>query len=276
MHLKPSLKLNTSLAIGNSQLITKNMFRPRIIPVLLLKDLALVKSIGFKDHKYIGDPINAVRIFNDLRADELVFLDTDASRQKRLVSLDFVRNVGEEANMPFAVGGGIRSLEDIRKIIGAGAEKVVINSYAAENPDFIREAAETFGSSTIVVCIDVKKKLFGGVQTWTVGGTKSTGNSPVEFARLMQQNGAGEIIIQSIEKDGKMEGYDLELVEKVSRAVTIPVVALGGAGKLSDLKEVYTQGHASGLAAGSLFVYQGSKRGVLINYPDKKTLKEMF
>ncbi len=252
------------------------MFRPRIIPVLLLKDLALVKSIGFKDHKYIGDPINAVRIFNDLRADELVFLDTDASRLKRLVSLEFVRNVGEEANMPFAVGGGIRSLEDIRQIIGAGAEKVVINSYAAENPDFIREASETFGSSTIVVCIDVKKKLFGGIQTWTVGGSKSTGHSPVEFAKLMQQNGAGEIIIQSIEKDGKMEGYDLELVEKISRAVTIPVVALGGAGKLSHLEEAYRKGHASGLAAGSMFVYQGSKRGVLINYPDKKALKALF
>lgn len=252
------------------------MFRPRIIPVLLLKNQALVKSIGFRDHKYIGDPINAVRIFNDLKADELVFLDTDASKEKRLISLDFVRNVGEEANMPFAVGGGIRSLEDIRRIIGAGAEKVVINSYAAEDPDFIRQAAESFGSSTIVVCIDVKKKFLGSVQTWTLAGSKATGHSPVEFARLMEAKGAGEIIIQSIEKDGKMEGYDLALVEQVSRAVTIPVVALGGAGRLSDLKAAYAQGHASGLAAGSLFVYQGSKRGVLINYPDKSSIQEQF
>ena len=248
------------------------MFRPRIIPVLLLKDLALVKSIGFKNFKYIGDPINAVKIFNDLKADELVFLDITASKENRLISLDFVKDVGEEANMPFAVGGGIRSIEDIRKIISAGAEKVVINSYAAENPDFIKEASDTFGSSTIVVCIDVKKKLFGGLQTWTLNGSKSTKFSPVEFARLMEEKGAGEVIIQSIEKDGTMEGYDLNLIKSISESVNIPVVALGGAGKLIHLEEGYQKGFANGLAAGSLFVYQGSKRGVLINYPSKSEI----
>ncbi len=248
------------------------MFRPRIIPVLLLKDLALVKSIGFKNFKYIGDPINAVKIFNDLKADELVFLDITASKENRLISLDFVKDVGEEANMPFAVGGGIRSIEDIRKIISAGAEKVVINSYAAENPDFIKEASDTFGSSTIVVCIDVKKKLFGGLQTWTLNGSKSTKFSPVEFARLMEEKGAGEVIIQSIEKDGTMEGYDLNLIKSISKSVNIPVVALGGAGKLIHLEEGYQKGFANGLAAGSLFVYQGSKRGVLINYPSKSEI----
>ncbi len=248
------------------------MFRPRIIPVLLLKDLALVKSVGFKNFKYIGDPINAVKIFNDLKADELVFLDITASKENRLISLDFVKDVGEEANMPFAVGGGIRSIEDIRKIISAGAEKVVINSYAAENPDFIKEASDTFGSSTIVVCIDVKKKLFGGLQTWTLNGSKSTKFSPVEFARLMEEKGAGEVIIQSIEKDGTMEGYDLNLIKSISESVNIPVVALGGAGKLIHLEEGYQKGFANGLAAGSLFVYQGSKRGVLINYPSKSEI----
>jgi cyclase len=249
------------------------MFRPRVIPVLLLKDLALVKSIGFKNFKYIGDPINAVKIFNDLKADELVFLDITASKENRLISLDFVKNVGEEANMPFAVGGGIRSIEDIRKIISAGAEKVVINSYAAENPDFIKEASDTFGSSTIVVCIDVKKKLFGGLQTWTLNGSKSTKFSPIDFAKLMQEKGAGEIIIQSIERDGTMEGYDLELIKSISESVSIPVVALGGAGKLIHLEEGYQKGFANGLAAGSLFVYQGSKRGVLISYPTKNEIK---
>jgi cyclase len=248
------------------------MFRPRIIPVLLLKDLALVKSVGFKNFKYIGDPINAVKIFNDLKADELVFLDITASKENRLISLDFVKDVGEEANMPFAVGGGIRSIEDIRKIISAGAEKVVINSYAAENPDFIKEASDTFGSSTIVVCIDVKKKLFGGLQTWTLNGSKSTKFSPVEFARLMEEKGAGEVIIQSIEKDGTMEGYDLDLIKSISESVNIPVVALGGAGKLIHLEEGYQKGFANGLAAGSLFVYQGAKRGVLINYPSKSEI----
>ena len=157
-------------------------FRPRVIPVLLLRNQGLVKTERFGRQRYIGDPINAVRIFNDLRADELMFLDILATREKRLISLDFVRDVGEEANMPFAVGGGIRSLSDIRKILSAGAEKVVLNSFAAENPDFIAEAADAFGSSTITVCIDVKKKRLGAPRTWTAGGTRATEYAPEEFA----------------------------------------------------------------------------------------------
>ncbi|NNC95061.1 MAG: imidazole glycerol phosphate synthase subunit HisF [Chitinophagales bacterium] len=249
------------------------MFRPRIIPVLLLKNLALVKSVKFKNYDYIGDPINAVRIFNDLKADELVFLDIDASKEKRLISLEFVRDVGEEANMPFAVGGGIRSLEDIEKIIKAGAEKVVINTAAALDPDFIKNASDTFGSSTIVVCIDVKKKLFKGEQTWINSGQKSTGYSPQEFAQLMEAKGAGELIVQSIEKDGSMSGYDLALLKSISTSVDIPVVALGGAGKLSDLQDAYHNAYVNGLAAGSLFVYHGSNKGVLINYPEKNEVQ---
>lgn len=248
------------------------MFRPRIIPVLLLKDLALVKSIQFKNPKYIGDPINAVRIFNDLKADELVFLDIEASKKNRLISLDFVKNVGEEANMPFAVGGGIRSIEDIKTIINTGAEKVVINTFAAQNPDFIKKASDFFGSSTIIVCIDVKKSMFRGQRTRILSGSKSTAYHPIEFARLMEKNGAGELIIQSIERDGTMQGYDIELIKSVSTSVSIPVVALGGAGKKEDLTEVYQKGFANGLAAGSLFIYQSKKRGVLVNYPEKKEL----
>ncbi|MBA3706420.1 MAG: imidazole glycerol phosphate synthase subunit HisF [Bacteroidetes bacterium] len=249
------------------------MFRPRIIPVLLFKNNGLVKSKGFKDFRYIGDPINAVKIFNDLKAHELVFLDIQASAEKRLISLQFVKNIGEEANMPFAVGGGIRTIKDIQNIIGAGAEKAIINSYAAENPDFIKEASETFGSSTIVVCIDVKKKLFGAEQTWILNASKSTGYNPVDFAKLMEEKGAGEIIIQSVERDGMMNGYDINLIKNISKAVKIPVVALGGAGNLNHLKEAYTEGYANGLAAGSMFVYQGAKHGVLINYPEKKEME---
>ncbi|OFX31629.1 MAG: imidazole glycerol phosphate synthase subunit HisF [Bacteroidetes bacterium GWA2_32_17] len=245
------------------------MFRPRIIPVLLLKNQALVKSIAFKYYRYIGDPINAVKIFNDLKADELVFLDILATKENRTISLDFIKNVGEEANMPFAVGGGIKTIEDIRKIIETGAEKVIINSYAAQNPDFIRQASDTFGSSTIVVCIDVKKKLFGKIETWINAGTKSTGYLPEEFAKIMEEKGAGEIIIQSIEKDGKMEGYDIDLIKKISESVSIPVIALGGAGNLNHLKQAYNEGFANGLAAGSMFVYHSKTKGVLINYPDK-------
>lgn len=248
------------------------MFRPRIIPVLLLKNSVLVKSVNFKNYRYIGDPINAVKLFNDLKADELIFLDIEASKQNRLISLDFVKNVGEEANMPFSVGGGIRSLNDIKNIINGGAERVIINSYAAENPYFIKQASDSFGSSTIAVCIDVKKKFLKGWRTWILGGSRSTEYQPLDFAKKMEENGAGEIIIQSIEKDGTMEGYDLELIKMISKAVSIPVIALGGAGTINDLKEAHLKGFASGLAAGSLFVYQGKKRGVLINYPSKEEM----
>ncbi len=249
------------------------MFRPRIIPVLLLKNKVLVKSVGFNNYKYIGDPINAVRIFNDSKADELVFLDITATKENRIIDLCFVKDVGEEANMPFAVGGGIRSIKDIQAIIGAGAEKVVINSYAAEQPDFIQQAADTFGSSTIAICIDVKKKLFKGLRAWIKGGTEAAPCDPIAFAQLMEAKGAGEIIIQSIKKDGTMEGYDIPLIRSVSGAVNIPVIALGGAGDIDDLKEAYQDGYANGLAAGSMFVYKGPHKGVLINYPEKKQIQ---
>ncbi len=248
------------------------MFRPRIIPVLLLKNEGLYKSKKFSDYNYIGDPINAVKIYNDLKADELVFLDVIASKENRLISLDFVREVGEEANMPFAVGGGIKTIQNIKDIIQAGSEKVIINSYAAENPQFIHDASDAFGSSTICVCIDVKKNLWGKEKTWTMSGSKSTDYNPVDFAKLMEEKGAGEIIIQSIANDGMMTGYDIPLIKKISEAVTIPVVALGGAGKLDHLKQAFHEGFANGLAAGSFFVYQGIKKGVLINYPERSEI----
>ena len=248
------------------------MFRPRVIPVLLLKDRALVKSIQFKDHRYIGDPINATRIFNERKADELIFLDIDASRDNRTISPDLVKSIGEEARMPFAVGGGVRSLNDIELLIREGAEKVVINTQAGLDPGFIKAASNTFGSTTIVVCIDVKMKRSNGPRAWILNGTKATTFDPISFARLMEDNGAGELIVQSIEHDGTMNGYDIELIGSVSDAVGVPVVALGGAGSNEDLIEAYRDGHASALAAGSLFVYQSKRRGVLINYPDKREL----
>lgn len=252
------------------------MFRPRIIPVLLLKNSGLVKSRKFKDYTYIGDPINAVKIFNESKADELVFLDITASTQDRLISLDFVRDVGEEANMPFAVGGGIRSIDDIRKIISCGAEKVVIGSYAAENPKFIKQAVENFGSSTIVVCIDVKKKFICGKQVCILNGSKFTSYDPVEYSKLMADMGAGEIIIQSVDNDGEMKGYDIELLKSISKEVSIPIVALGGAGNFNDLKTAFKEANVTGLAAGSLFVFQGTHRGVLINYPSIQEKLQIF
>jgi len=249
------------------------MFRPRVIPVLLLKNGGLVKSVGFKDHRYVGDPINAVRIFNELKADELSFLDIGATREDRLISLDFVRDVGEEAQMPFSVGGGIRTLEDIRTVIAAGAEKVVIGSEAARDPTFVSRAAEAFGSSTIVVCIDVKRSLFKGQRVWSVNATRPSNVTPLEFAQMSAENGAGEIIIQSITRDGTMEGYDCDLIRSVADAVEVPVIALGGAGSRKDLISAYKEGHANALGAGSIFVYKDRKRGVLINYPAKDELR---
>ena len=252
------------------------MYRPRIIPVLLLHNLGLVKSVKFKNYRYIGDPINTVKIFNDLKADELVFLDIRASLEKRLISLEFVRNVGEEANMPFAVGGGIQTLENIRQILSAGAEKVVLNTSACSNLDLVSRAADSFGSSTIVICMDVKHNRFSHPQVWSHGGTKATRISPVEYALSMEKRGAGEIIVQSIDRDGTMQGYDIELVRSVSEAVSIPVVALGGAGDLFHMKEVHEKAYANGLAAGSMFVYHGPRRGILINYPTHKELSHLF
>lgn len=248
------------------------MFRPRVIPVLLLKNQALIKSKKFSDHNYIGDAINAVRIFNDLKADELVFLDIEATAQNRTISLEFIKDVGGESNMPFAVGGGIKSINDIRNIIKSGAERVIIGSQAIIDPKFIQLASDEFGSSTIAICIDVKKKIFGGYQVCYQNGKKGSSYSPEEFATMMEEKGAGEIIIQSIDRDGAMQGYDIDLIKRISHCVSIPVVALGGAGKIEHLKEAFCHGGASGLAAGSLFVYHGPKKGVLINYPERSEL----
>jgi cyclase len=247
------------------------VLRPRIIPVLLLENQVLVKTTQFKQANYIGDPINAVKIYNDLQADELVFLDINASSQNRLIDLDFISQVGEEANMPFSVGGGIKTLEDIRNIISTGAERVVIGSYAIENPDFIKEASEEFGTSTISVCIDFKKNIFRKSKVYSLRGRKESNYSPLEFAKMMEDKGAGEIIIQSIKKDGTMSGYDINSIFEISKSLKIPVIALGGASNYSDLKKCFNGGYVNGVAAGSLFVYQGIHKGVLINYPENKS-----
>lgn len=242
------------------------MFRPRVIPVLLLMGEGLVKTKKFKNMRYIGDPVNAVKIFNDLEADELVFLDIVASKEKRLISLDFVREVGEEAKMPFAVGGGIKSIDDIRSIINAGAEKVILNSAALYDLNFVKEAADTFGSSTIVVCIDISKNLFGKPKVKSHSGVRIKNDDPIEYAQQIEKAGAGEIIIQSIDCDGMMEGYELNILKQLSSSVTIPVVALGGAGNIEHLLEAVKESMVSALAAGSMFVYHGNRRGILVNY----------
>lgn len=253
------------------------MFRPRVIPCLLLKNLGLVKSVKFKDFTYIGDPINAVKIFNDKRADELVFLDILATKEKRLINTQLLKKIADESNMPFGVGGGIKSLTDIRQLLNSGAEKVIINSGVILRPEFIKEASEEFGSSTIVVSIDAKKKFLGrGYQVYFNNGKEKTKYSPVEFAQIADQNGAGEIIINSIDNDGLMSGYDIELIKSVAESVSVPVVALGGAGKYGDFSSAIKDGQASAVAAGSLFVFHGPRRAVLISFPTREELKGLF
>jgi cyclase len=241
------------------------MYRPRIVPVLLLNGDHLVKTVRFRDKTYIGDPMNAVRIFNDLKADELIFLDIAATREGRLISLDFVKAVGEEANMPFSVGGGIKSCDDIREIVNAGAEKVVINTLS-ENLSEVRKACEEFGSSTIAVCLDVKRNFWKKEKVYIKNGTEAIDSSPVDFAKQMEECGVGELIVQSIENDGVMKGYDIDLIDRVSRSVSIPIVALGGAGDIEHLKRLNSATHVNGFGCGSLFVFKGVHKGVLINY----------
>jgi imidazole glycerol-phosphate synthase subunit HisF len=246
------------------------MYRPRIIPVLLLKNNGLVKSIQFKNHKYIGDPINAVRIYNELEADEIIFLDIEATKNGRCVDVQLVKDIGEEANMPFGVGGGINSLSQIEKLVHAGAEKVVICSEALHRPEFIKEASQEFGSSTIAVCMDVGKSFFGGTKLYSHSGSKAHSIDLESFAKKMQDFGAGELIIQSIVQDGKMTGYNHEISAAVAKKISIPVTILGGAGSMEDIKSLHQQHPFNGYAAGSLFVYQGKHRGVLINYPSQE------
>jgi cyclase len=247
------------------------MKRPRIIPVLLLHKGGLVKSVKFKDHVYIGDPINAVRIYNDLNVDEIALLDIDAAKENRSISVDLIREIGEEANMPFSVGGGIGDVDTIKHIIQAGAERVILNTHAVNNVSFIQEASDAFGASTIVVCIDYKKSFFGGNQVYIKGAAQKTGMQPIEAAKLAEANGAGEVILQSVDRDGTMAGFDLETIEQVNRELTIPVVALGGAGQLSDFENLYKTTGINGIAGGSFFVFQGKHRGVLIRYPPIKS-----
>lgn len=251
------------------------MFRPRVIPCLLLKNKGLVKTIKFKDPTYIGDPMNAVKIFNDAKADELVFLDITATNDGRAPDIDIIRSIGEEAFMPFAVGGGINKIEQVQSLISAGAEKVVINTAAIENPPFISEIAEIFGRQSVVVSLDVKKNN-GTYIIVTNSGKKEHNLDLIDTVKLMETSGAGEIIINSIDNDGTQEGFDIELIRMVSQEVNIPVIAIGGAGSYDDLTEAVIDGAASAVAAGSLFVFIGRKRAVLINYPDDEELEEMF
>jgi len=248
----------------------------RVIPALLLKNGGLVKTVRFKDPTYVGDPINAVKIFNDKEVDELLFIDIQATKEKRRPNFELVSRISREAFMPFGYGGGVRDLEDMSKLFRLGVEKVSLNSHAIENPDFVEEAAHSFGSQSVVASIDIKKDAFGKHWVFDYRSNLTTKLDPVEFAVLMERKGAGEILLNSVDKDGTFDGYDIDMIRKVTQSVKIPVIALGGAGKLEDFRDAVKIGGVSAVAAGSLFVFHGKHRAVLITYPDKSELKKIL
>ncbi len=251
------------------------MMRPRVIPVLLLKDGGLYKTLRFKDPKYVGDPINTLRIFCEKEVDEVVVLDIAATAERRGPQIDVLRDLASECFMPLAYGGGIRSVEQVRQLMALGIEKVVLNTAAIEDPKLISRIADYTGSSSTLVSIDVRKKLLGGYEVYTNGGRNRTGLDPAEAARTAERHGAGEILVNAIDRDGTMEGYDIALVRNVTEAVSIPVIACGGAGKLSDLQAAIGNGRADAAAAGAMFVYQGRHRAVLISYPSPAEIEEL-
>ncbi len=249
------------------------MLRTRVIPCLLLKGRGLVKTVKFANPKYVGDPMNAVKIFNEKEVDELMLLDITASEEGRGPSFAVIEEIAEECFMPMAYGGGITSMDDIRRILQLGVEKVVLNRAALEQPGLVTQASKEFGAQAVVVSIDVKRKLLGGHQVVGQRGRQATGRDPVKFALEAQALGAGEILLNSVDRDGTMDGMDLKLVREVAASLSVPLVAVGGVGSLEHIVQARDAG-ASAIAAGSFFVFQGPHRAVLISYPEYKELTE--
>jgi imidazole glycerol-phosphate synthase subunit HisF len=247
------------------------MIYKRIIPVLLIQDGGLVKGTKFKDYKYVGDPINAVKIFNDKEVDEICILDISATKSGKGPDLNLIKEIASEAFMPLSYGGGISSLDQVESIIRQGVEKVIFNSTVVNNYQLVTETAMRIGSSSTVVCIDIKKKFLGGYSVFVQNGTKDLSVSPADYAQKMQDLGAGEIILNNIDKDGTLSGFDLDIISKVSKNVTIPVITAGGCATVEHIKEALKSG-ADAIAAGAMFVFHGKHRAVLISYLNREEI----
>ncbi len=246
------------------------MLRPRIIPCLLVHNRGLVKTVRFTDGKYVGDPINAVRIFNEKEVDEIVVLDIDATVKGAVPDHLMIRNLAAECRMPLCYGGGVRTVEEAVQIIKMGVEKVAISAAAVENPALVSAIARFVGSQSVVVVLDVRRNpQTGSPERWTHNGTRQVNRDPLAFARQLEDLGVGEITVNAIDRDGVMKGYDLDLVEGIRRAVSVPMTVLGGAGSLRDIEQLIKRFGIIGAAAGSLFVFKGVYRAVLINYPSR-------
>lgn len=253
------------------------MLRSRIIPCLLVHNKGLVKTVKFKDPKYVGDPINAVKIFNEKEVDELMVLDIDATHENREPNLEMIKNLADECRMPFCYGGGITTAEQARKIISLGAEKVALSNSALNNIELCQEIGSIIGNQSVVVVIDVKKKkLFGGYDIYTHNGTKKSKWKLDDLILKLEEIGVGEIVINSIDNDGTMQGYDTALVENIRKKCSMPMTVLGGAGTLDDIKNLISKFKIIGAAAGSLFVFKGKYRAVLISYPNRQERKPLY
>jgi cyclase len=249
------------------------MLRTRVMPALLLRGESLIKTVRFGKFTYIGDPCNTVRIFNELEVDELVFLDISATVEKRPPNLQLLADIANECFMPLTYGGGVRTVDDARRILGIGFEKIAINSHAVENPGLIEGLSSTFGSQAIIVSIDVRSTYMRKRQVVTHGGRCWTGLDPVEWARRAEALGAGEILLTSVNQEGSWNGFDYGLVKEVCSAVSVPVIAHGGAGAVEDIEKVVKGSGASAVALGSMVVFQKKGMGVLVNFPDRSMLE---
>tara|TARA_X000000368_G_C23033916_1_gene713733 strand:+ start:543 stop:1304 length:762 start_codon:yes stop_codon:yes gene_type:complete len=253
------------------------MLRSRIIPCLLIHNKGLVKTINFRYPKYVGDPINAVKIFNEKEVDELIVLDIDATKDNRGPNFMMIKNLADECRMPFCYGGGITTVAQARKIISLGAEKVALSYSALNNIDLCQEIGNVIGKQSVIVVIDVKKKkLFGGYNIFTHNGTKKSDWKLDDFISKLEEIGIGEIVINCIDNDGVMQGYNLPLIEDIRKKCSMPLTLLGGAGSLDDVKKLITKFKIIGAAAGSLFVFKGKYRAVLISYPNREERKPLY
>lgn len=252
------------------------MLRPRIIPSLLIHDNGLVKTLNFKNPKYVGDPINAVKIFNEKEVDELSIFDIDATVLGKEPNYSLIERLAGQSMMPLCYGGGVKTVEQAQKIFSLGIEKIALSSSVLQTPKLITEISDRVGAQSVIVVLDVKKKLLGGYEVYTHNGKKATGINPFKFVEEAQKLGAGEIVINSIDKDGQMKGYDLDLIEKVRERISLPMTVLGGAGSLHDIEKVVDKHGVIGVAAGSLFVFKGPYKAVLINYPTQLEKNKIF
>jgi cyclase len=252
------------------------MLRPRIIPCLLVHKKGLVKTVNFKNSKYVGDPINAVKIFNEKEVDELMVLDIDASVEQREPDYKMIENIARECRMPLCYGGGIKTAEQAGRIFSLGVEKIAISSAAVENTEIVSAIAQEVGRQSVVIVLDIKRKLWGGFELYINNATQKIIKDIPEFITNLQKLGAGEIVINSIDNDGTMQGYNLDLIDKIMPVINVPLTVIGGAGSLEDIKNVIAKYKLIGIGAGSLFVFKGKFRAVLINYPNGLEKEKLF